>query len=176
MFEWDKTVAFDKEAQYVGRICRQEDPNQVLVDKVPQHYQQYQNLFLDSTAGKLGPRRTFDHAIDLKPGAEPQWGPIYPMSAYQLDTLDRYLKEMLKQGKITHSQSPAGAPIPFVPKPDGKLPLCVDYRNLNKPTILNKYPLPLIGELKDRVAGATIFTKLDLKNRYHLLRIREGDE
>ena len=98
------------------------------------------------------------------------------MSAYQLDTLDKYLKEMLKQRKIMHSQSPAGAPILFVPKPDGKLRLCVDYRNLNKLTILNKYHLPLMGELKDRVAEATIFTKLDLKDGYHLLRIREGDE
>jgi len=83
---------------------------------------------------------------------------------------------MLKQGKIVHSQSPAVAPILFVPKPDGKLRLCVAYRNLNKLTILNKYPLPLIGELKDRVAEAQIFTKLDLKDGYHLLRIREGDE
>ena len=71
------------------------------------------------------------------------------MSAYQLDTLDKYLKEMLKQGKITHSQSPAGGPILFVPKPYGKLRLCVDYRNLNKLTILNKYPLPFMGERKD---------------------------
>ena len=131
MFKWDDTVAFDEEAQYVGRICRQEDPNQVLVDKVPQYYKQYQNLFLASTAEKLGPRGLFDHAIVLKPGAEPPWGPINLMSAYQLDTLDKYSKEMLKQGKITHSQSPAGAPILFVPKPDRKLRLCVDYQNLN---------------------------------------------
>ena len=176
MFKCDKTVAFDEEAQYVGRICRQEDPNQVLVDKVPQYYKQYQNLFFASTAEKLGPRRTFDHAIDLKPGAEPPWGPFYPMSAYQLDTLNKYLKEMLKQGKITHSQSLAGAPILFVLKSDGKLQPCVDYQNLNKLTILNKYPLPLMREQNDRVAGATIFTKLDLKNGYHLLRIREGDK
>ena len=98
------------------------------------------------------------------------------MSAYPLDTLDKYLKEMLKQGKITHSQSPAGASILFVPKPDGNLRLCVDYRDLNKLIILNKYPLPLMGELKDRVAGATIFTKLDLRYGYHLVRIRGGDE
>ena len=98
------------------------------------------------------------------------------MSAYQLDTLDKYLKEMLKQGKIVHSQSPAGAPILFVPKPDGKLRLCVNYRNLNKLTILNKYPLPLMGELKDRVAGATILIKLNLKDGYHLVLICEGDE
>ena len=98
------------------------------------------------------------------------------MSAYQLDTLDKYLKDMLKQGKIVHSQSPAGTPSLFVPKPEGKLRLCVDYQNLNKLKILNKYPLPLMGELKDRVAGATIFTKLDLKNRYHVLGIHEEEE
>ena len=83
---------------------------------------------------------------------------------------------MRKQGKIGHSQSPAGVPILVVPKPDGKLRLCVDYRNLNKLTILNKYPLPLMVELKDRVAGAKIFTKVDLKDGYHLLTIREGDQ
>jgi len=120
-------VAFDEEAQYVGRICRQEDPNQVLLDKIPQYYEDYHKLFLTATAEKLAERRTFDHAIDLKLGAEPPWGPIYPMSAYQLDTLDKYLKGMLKQGNIVYSQSPAGAPLLFVPKPDGKLWLCVDY-------------------------------------------------
>jgi len=98
------------------------------------------------------------------------------MSQYQLNTLKTYLDEMLVQGKITHSQSPAGAPILFVPKPDGLLRLCVDYRQLNKLTILDKYPLPLMSELRDRVASATIFTKLDLKDGYHLIRIKKGDE
>src|SRR6195952_3610263 len=115
-------------------------------DEIPRHYEEYKELFLTATAEKLAQRRTFDPAIDLKPGAEPPCGPIYPMSAYQLDTLDKYLKEMLKQAKIVHSQSLAGAPILFVPKPDGRLRLCVDYRNLYKLTILNKYLSPLIGE------------------------------
>ena len=127
MFQWDEKVAFDEEAQYVGRICRQEDPNQVLLDKIPQDYEDYHKLFLTASGEKLAEQRTFDHAIDLKPGAEPPWGTIYLMSAYKLDTLDKYLKEMLKQGKIVHSQSPAGAPILFIPKPDRKLRLCVDY-------------------------------------------------
>ena len=83
---------------------------------------------------------------------------------------------MLKQGKISKSKSLAGAPILFVPKPDGSMRLCVDYRQLNKLTIANKYPLPLMTELSDPVAGATIFTKMDLKDGYHLLQIKEGDE
>ena len=98
------------------------------------------------------------------------------MSAQQLDLLNKYLKKMHQQGKISESKSPAGAPILFVPKPDGSMRLCVDYRQLNKLTIANKYPLPLMTELRDRVAGAKIFTKLDLKDGYHLLRIKEGDE
>ena len=83
---------------------------------------------------------------------------------------------MLAQGKTVHSKSPAGVLILFVPKPDGKLRLCVDYRQLKKLTILNKYPLPLVIELRERVAGATIFTKLDLKDGYHFICIRKGDE
>jgi len=86
----------------------------------------------------LAPRRTFDHVINLKEVAEPPWGPFYPMSAYQLNELDKYLKIMLAEGKIADSESPYSAPILFVPKPDGSLRLCLDYRNLNKLTILNK--------------------------------------
>jgi len=109
----------------------------------------------------LAPRRTFDHAINLKEGAEPPWGPIYPMSAHQLNELDKYLKKMMAEGKITDSESPYATRILFVPKRDRSLRLCVDYRNLNKLTILNKYPLPLMDELRDRVAGAKVFTKLN---------------
>ena len=124
----------------------------------------------------LASRGMFDHVIELKEGATPPWGPIYPMSAYQLEALNKYLEKMLAQEKIVHSKSLAGAPILFVPKPDGKLRLCVDYQQLNKLTILNRYLLPLMTELRERVAGATIFTKLNLKDSYHLIRIQKGDE
>ena len=70
-----------------------------------------------------------------------------------------------------------GSPILFVPKPNGRgLRLCVDYRALNKITIPNRYPLPLMQKLQDRVHGARWFTKLDLKNGFNLIRIKEGDE
>ena len=83
---------------------------------------------------------------------------------------------MLKQGKISPSKFPVGAPILFVPKPDGRLRLVVDYRGLNKVTVHNKYPIPLITELRDQVRDAQIFTKLDLKDGFHLIRIWKGDE
>jgi len=117
------------------------------LETLPKQYWQYKELFEEKKAKMLAPRRTFDHAINLKQGAEPPWGPIYPISSHQLNELDKYLKQMMTEGKIVDSKSPYGAPILFIPKPEGSLPLCVDYRNLNKLTILNKYPLPLMDEL-----------------------------
>ena len=175
MSEWDETVAFDENATMIGRI-RATKEKEVELYGLPKEYWQYKELFTDEKADMLAPRRTFDHAIDLKEGATPPWGPIYPMSAYQLEEPKKYLCKMLAEGKIVHSKYPAGAPILFVPYPDGRLRLCVDYRQLNILTILNKYPLPLMTELRERVAGATLFSKLDLKDRYHLIRIRKGDE
>ena len=83
---------------------------------------------------------------------------------------------MLAQGIISPSKSPAGAPILFVPKPDGRLRLVVDYRELNEVTIHNKYPIPMMVKLKDLVKDAHIFTKLELKDGFHLIRIRKGYE
>jgi len=147
LFEYDETVAYDPKAQYVGRIGKIEEKDPVELETLPLEYAQFKHLFRPEASEKMPPKRTFDHAIDLKEGSEPPWELIYPMSQYQLNTLKTYLDEMLEQGKITHSQSPAGAPILFVPKPDGRLRLCVDYRQLNRLTILDKYPLPLMSEL-----------------------------
>ena len=83
---------------------------------------------------------------------------------------------MVRNGKTRPRKSPASAPILFVPKPNGGLRLCVDYHGLNKVTVKNRYPLPLMSELRDRIDGAKIFTKLDLKDGYNLIRIKEGDE
>jgi hypothetical protein len=93
-----------------------------------------------------------------------------------LQALREYLRKELAAGKIRRSKSPVGAPIIFVPKPDGSMRLCVDYRGLNKVTIKDRTPLPLMSELCERLGRAKIFTKLDLKNGYNLIRIAEDDE
>ncbi|XP_041434034.1 uncharacterized protein LOC121398794 [Xenopus laevis] len=90
--------------------------------------------------------------------------------------MEEYIKENLERGFIRPSSSPAGAGVFFVKKKDGTLRPCIDYRGLNKITVKNRYPLPLISELFDRVKGAVIFSKLDLRGAYNLIRIREGDE
>ena len=102
-----------------------------------------------------------------------------PSTHYQrqeLKVLRGYLDENLKKGFIRESKSPAGYPILFAPKKDGSLRLCVDYRKLNDITIKNRYPLPNIGELQDRLGRAKIFTKLDLRGAYNLIRMKEGEE
>jgi hypothetical protein len=86
------------------------------------------------------------------------------------------LDAALKKGWICASRSLSVAPILFVPKKDGGDRLCVDYCGLNKVTIKNRYPLPLISKLLDRLGYAKVFTKLDLRNAYYRLRIKEGDE
>ena len=117
-----------------------------------------------------------DHAIDLKPGTEPLYMRIYNMSPAELKALDDYIKDALAKGWICESQSPAGAPILFVPKKSGKLRLCVDYHGLNAITIKNQYPLLLISELLDCLSSSVVFSKIDLRNAYHWIRICEGNE
>lgn len=90
--------------------------------------------------------------------------------------LREYIEGALEKGWISPSKSPTGAPILFVPKKDGSLRLCVDYRGLNSLTIKNRHPLPLISKTLDRLSTAKVFTQLDLRDAYHRIRIKEGDE
>ena len=143
---------------------------------LPWQYSAFSETFSKSKATALPPSRDTDHTIDLEKDTRPPFGPIYNLSELELAALRAYLDEGLANGTIRPSKSPAGAPILFVKKKDGSLRLCVDYRGLNKITIKNRYPLPLISELLDRVKRAKIFTKLDLRNAYGLIRIKTGDE
>jgi len=94
----------------------------------------------------------------------------------ELEELRRYLEENLGKGWIRRSKFPVSAPIVFARKKDGSIRVCVDYRNLNKVTIKNRYPLPLIPELTNRLVGAKIFTKLDIRQAYHRVRMALGHE
>lgn len=98
------------------------------------------------------------------------------MSPAKLEELRGYLAENLRKGWIRRSKSPVLAPIVFARKKDGSIRVCIDYRNLNKVTIKNRYPLPLIPELTDRLVGARIFTKLDIRQAYHRIRMASGHE
>jgi len=97
------------------------------------------------------------------------------LSYEETNELKKQLADLLKKGYIQPSTSPFGAPVLFVHKKDGTLRLCVDYRALNKNTIKNRYPLPRIEDLMDRLVGAKYFTKIDLYSGYHQIRIKEAD-
>ncbi|KAL4011133.1 hypothetical protein IC575_028180 [Cucumis melo] len=97
------------------------------------------------------------------------------MAPAELKELKVQLQDLLDKGFIRPSVSPWGAPVLFVKKKDGSMRLCIDYRELNKVTVKNRYPLPRIEDLFDQLQGATVFSKIDLRSGYHQLRIRDGD-
>jgi hypothetical protein len=123
----------------------------------------------DATGEKTGV------TIDLKPGTEPIARTPYRMSTPESQELKMQLKELLDLGLIRPSVSPWGAPVIFIRRKDGSWRLCIDYRQLNKATIKNQYPLPRINDLFDQMKGATVFSKIDLRSGYHQLRIKEDD-
>ncbi|KAK4406536.1 Transposon Ty3-G Gag-Pol polyprotein [Sesamum angolense] len=96
------------------------------------------------------------------------------MAPLELKELKKQLEELLNKGFIRPSISPWGAPVLFVKKKDGSMRLCIDYRQLNRITIKNKYPLPRIDDLLDQLKGATVFSKIDLRSGYWQLRVEEG--
>lgn len=152
----------------------QEEPGDL--SGVPEEYQDLGMVFSRARAASLPPHRPYDCAIDLVPGNTPPRGRLYSLSAPEREALESYLSECLDAGTIVSSTSPAGAGFFFVKKKDGSLRPCIDYRGLNDITIKNRYPLPLMSSAFELLQGARIFTKLDLRNAYHLIRIKEGDE
>ena len=135
----------------------------------------YRDVFPEALPAGLPPSREVDHAIELEDGAPPPSRPTYRMSFLELEELEKQLKEYSGNGWIRPSQSPYGAPILFVKKKDGSTRMCTDYRALNKITKKNVYPLPRIDDLLDRLQGAKFFTKIDLRQGYHQIRIKDAD-
>ena len=124
---------------------------------------------------RLPPHREIEFSIDVVPGATPASITPYRMAPLELKELKLQLQELLEKGFIRPSVSPWGAPVLFVKKKDGTLWLCIDYRQLNKLTVKNKYLLPKIDDLFDQLKGASIFSKIDLRSGYHQLRIKDAD-
>ena len=115
----------------------------------------------------LPPQREIEFAIDVVPGATLASITPYRMAPAELKELKLQLQELLEKGFIQPSVSPWGAPMLFVKKKDGTLRLCIDYRQWNKLTVKNKYPLPRNDDLFDQLKGASIFLKIDLQSGYH---------
>ena len=133
---------------------------------------EFPDVFPDDISG-LPPDREVEFTIDLIPGTEPISIPPYRMSHAELRELKAQLEELLSNGFIRPSISPWGAPVLFMKKKDGSSRLCIDYRQMNRVTIRNQYPLPRIDKLFDQLQGSRVYFKIDLRSGYHQLRVQE---
>ncbi|MBW0490901.1 hypothetical protein O181_030616 [Austropuccinia psidii MF-1] len=155
----------------------EEEPEEVetVLKVVPPAYHQYLDLFSRVKAKKLPPHFPCDHHIKLE-GLLPPVDGIYSLSSQESETLQLYISENVEKGFIRPSSSSTGAPVLFVKKKDGGLSLCVDYCKLNSVTRENRYLVPPMNQLLTLFNDSTIFSKMDLRGAYNLLRIKEGDE
>nr|XP_043638012.1 uncharacterized protein LOC122609015 [Erigeron canadensis] len=126
----------------------------------------FPDVFPDDLPG-IPPVRQVEFNIDLVPGAAPVAKAPYRLAPPEMQELSNQLQELLSKGFIRPSSSPWGTPILFVKKKDGSMRMCIDYRELNKLTIKNRYPLPRIDDLFDQLQGASYFSKIDLRSGYH---------
>ncbi|MCO5604768.1 hypothetical protein L7F22_058938 [Adiantum nelumboides] len=137
---------------------------------------QFQDVFIDDIPGELPPKRVFDdHAIELIPGSSPPNKPPYRVSQAQQEEIMRQVNELVEKGMVRPSSSPFCSPVLLVHKKDGTYCMCVDYRALNKITIKNRFPVPRIEDLFDKLQGSTYFNRIDLKSGYHQIRIVNED-
>lgn len=158
------------EARGVNAVLNKKDyeKSSIALDErgVPVKYAEFKDVFFrpkTTDIPKLPPHREYDLQINLEDDAKtPSPGKIYSLSPKETDALEEYLEYALARGWIRHSESPFGAPCFYVPKPNGGLRLCIDYRKLNAITKKNTYPLPLIGNMLDQLGKAKIFSRLDV--------------
>ncbi|GKC87198.1 putative reverse transcriptase domain-containing protein, partial [Tanacetum coccineum] len=134
----------------------------------------FPKVFPDDLSG-LPPPQQVEFRIELVLGAAPVARAPYRLAPSELKELSDQLKELLEKGFICSSSSPWGAPVLFVKKKDRSFRMCIDYRELNKLTVKNQYPLPRIDDLFDQLQGSSVYLKIDLRSGYHQLRIREED-
>ncbi|KAK9195245.1 hypothetical protein WN943_003365 [Citrus x changshan-huyou] len=133
----------------------------------------YSGIFAEPT--ELTPERLIDHRIPLLPGSSPVNVRPYRYPHFQKQEIDRLIRELLDAGLIWHSVSPYSSLVLLVKKKDGSWRMCIDYRALNKVTIKDRYPIPIVDELLDELHGASVFSKLDLRSGYHQIRVQPSD-
>ncbi|KAK3547073.1 hypothetical protein QTP86_009905 [Hemibagrus guttatus] len=142
----------------------------------PLEYAEFWEVFSEERAAQLPAHQPWDCAIDLLPNASPPRGWVYPLLLPESKAMEEYIETALAAGHIQPSTSPAAAGFFFVGKKDGGLRPCIDYWGLNAITVPYPYPLPLVPAALEQLRGARIFTKLDLRSAYNLVRIKKGDE
>ncbi|MCO5588021.1 hypothetical protein L7F22_041975 [Adiantum nelumboides] len=137
---------------------------------------QFQDVFIDDIPRELPPKRgDDDHMIELIPGSSPPNKPPYRVSQAQQEEIMRQVNELVEKGMVRPSSSPFCSPVLLVQKKDGTYRMCVNYRALNRITIKNRFPVPRVEDLFDKLQGSTYFSRIDLKSGYHQIRIVDED-
>ncbi|GJW30863.1 putative reverse transcriptase domain-containing protein [Tanacetum coccineum] len=169
-----------KNERYISRGCQvfmiqvmEKKSDERRLEDIPV-VKEFPNVFLEDLPG-LPPVRQVEFQIDLIPGATPVARTPYRLAPSEMQELSNQLQELTDRGFIRPSTLPWGAPVLFVKNKDGTFRMCIDYRELNKLTIKNRYPLPRIDDLFDQLQGSSIYLKIDLRSGYHQLRVREED-
>ncbi|GJV95826.1 hypothetical protein Tco_1547403 [Tanacetum coccineum] len=135
----------------------------------------FPEVFPEDLSGRPSTRQV-EFQIDLIPGAALVARAPYRLALSEMKELSDQLQELSDKGFIRPSSSPWDAPVPsFVKKKYGSFRMCIDYRELNKLTVKNRYPLPWINNLFDQLQGSNVYSKIDLRSGYHQLRVREED-
>ncbi|GJX03361.1 putative reverse transcriptase domain-containing protein [Tanacetum coccineum] len=148
-------------------------PDEKRLEDIPV-VREFPEVFPEDLPG-LPPVRQVEFQIDLIPGAAPVARAPYRLAPSEMQELSNQLQELSDRGFIRPSTSPWGAPVLFVKKKDGSFRMCIDYRELNKLTVKNRYPLPRIDDLFDQLQGSSVYSKIDLRSGYHQLRVRDED-
>ncbi|GKF05080.1 putative reverse transcriptase domain-containing protein, partial [Tanacetum coccineum] len=123
----------------------------------------------------LSPTRQVEFQIDLVPSVAPVARAPYRLALSKMQELSTQLQELANKGFIRPSSSPCGAPVLFVKKEDGSFRMCMDYQELSKLTMKNRYSLPRIDDLFDQLQGSSIYSRIDLRYGYHQFRVCEDD-
>ncbi|GJS07813.1 putative reverse transcriptase domain-containing protein [Tanacetum coccineum] len=177
-------ISCSKAQEYMAKGCqvflaqisakKEEDKSEGQQIKDVPIVRDFPEVFPEDLPG-LPPARPVEFQIDLIPGAAPVARAPYRLAPSEMKELSEQLQELSDKGFIRPSSSPWGAPVLFVKKKDGSFRMCIDYRELNKLTVKNRYPLPRIDDLFDQLQGSSIYSKIDLRSGYHQLRVREQD-
>ncbi|GJX91289.1 putative reverse transcriptase domain-containing protein [Tanacetum coccineum] len=177
-------ISCSKAQEYMAKGCqvflaqisakKEEDKSEGKQIKDVPIVRDFPEVFPEDLPG-LPPARPVEFQIDLIPGAAPVARAPYRLAPSEMKELSEQLQELSDKGFIRPSSSPWGAPVLFVKKKDGSFRMCIDYRELNKLTVKNRYPLSRIDDLFDQLQGSSIYSKIDLRSGYHQLRVREQD-